>query len=320
MFQLSKSSPESITFYARSLLWAILCAVGHIVFMQHGHRSLFDLPITLAPWFFSWIATLCFSILIPRRSPFTAAGFIWIAYTGGAVLFNLETSWFVILSQALFSSVVWLVFEWQEHLHRRLRLSTETMLSARITEARIRPHFFFNVLNALSSMAAPKSKLREGLDDAAELFRYTLGRDHTMSDLESERFFCEGYLRLEKLRLEDRLHVVWDVDDDVEDENPQMPGLILQPVIENAIRHGIEHCEGALFIKIQKYRDYLEIEVSNPVPEEKSVSAGLGVAEQDLQRRLSLLYDQQAFYTRHIEGGMNTTKIRIPWNVVEKRS
>ena len=137
-------------------------------------------------------------------------------------------------------------------------------------------------------------------------------------DLPSERVLVEQYLRLEALRLEDRLDVCWDVDDDVEDYNPWMPGFILQPIVENAIRHGVELHGGQITISMRHAKSYLELVVLNDCPETlvtKKASSGLGLAEQDVLARLRLLYDEQAQYQREFLAGKCRVTIRFPWRL-----
>jgi signal transduction histidine kinase len=106
-------------------------------------------------------------------------------------------------------------------------------------QARINPHFFFNTLNTISSL------LQEDPDQAddvvqslAHLFRYTLRvADAGPVPLEDELEFVEGYLEIERARFGERLRVVWDVEDEA--RAARLPGLVLQPLVENAVGHGI---------------------------------------------------------------------------------
>lgn len=311
--------PDRITYYARALLWAIVCPVAHVVFIQSDEISLLDLPPSLPSWFFAWIATLCFTIAVPKRRPAVAVGFIWVSYVFGGLLFNLTWNLAWVLIQATFTALVWSVFEWQEHLYAELRNHIDSMLTAKITESRIRPHFLFNLLNSLSALAPNGSSLRQGIDDASELFRYTLSRNSALTTIEEEIFLTEGYLRLESLRLGDRLNVHWIIDDIVDEINPCIPGLILQPIVENAIRHGIEHTDGEIKIHIYKSYSHLVVEVSNPYVE-NTKSTGLGIAEKDIRQRLLLLYDRQASYTRNTSKNIVITKVLVPWLTMNESS
>ena len=186
-------------------------------------------------------------------------------------------------------------------------------------EARIRPHFVFNVLNGLRALSDSNSVVARALEDSADLLRAALVRTGTFVGYCDERALVEQYLRLESLRLEDRLDVQWIVDDDVEDDNPWMPGFIIQPIVENAIRHGVELYGGSITIDLRKDQSYLMLTVSNYCPavpvQKKSPACGLGLAEQDILARLELIYDEHAQYKREFIDDTCRVTIRFPWKL-----
>jgi two-component system sensor histidine kinase AlgZ len=171
--------------------------------------------------------------------------------------------------------------------------------------ARIRPHFLFNSLNAvLSLMRAEPRRAETALEELAELYR-ALMRDHRdLLPLADEIALCRQYLDLEKLRLGERLHVEWEIADVPDDL--KVPPLMLQPLLENAVYHGIEPSgeAGTLRIRFVRSGDELHIDVSNPCHSEMRRGAALGrmaerqsgshMALANIRERLMLHYDLEA--------------------------
>jgi two-component system sensor histidine kinase AlgZ len=161
--------------------------------------------------------------------------------------------------------------------------------------ARIRPHFLFNSLNAvLSLIRSEPRRAEEALEELAELFR-ALMRDHReFLPLADEIALCRQYLGLEKLRLGDRLNVVWEVDavpDDVE-----VPPLLLQPLLENAVFHGIEPSgePGTIRIGFTRKGNELRIWLVNPCAGSSEAVKGNNMALANIRERLALYYDLEA--------------------------
>ena len=161
--------------------------------------------------------------------------------------------------------------------------------------ARIRPHFLFNSLNAVLSLIRSDPKRAEAaLEELAELFR-ALMRDHRdLLPLADEIALCRQYLGLEKLRLGERLNVEWDIADVPVDL--LVPPLILQPLLENAVCHGIEPSAdpGTLRIRFSRSDDDLVIELTNPCHAGPSATGGNRMALVNIRERLALYYDLEA--------------------------
>jgi signal transduction histidine kinase len=117
-------------------------------------------------------------------------------------------------------------------------------------QARINPHFFFNTLNTISALLAEDpAKADEVVQTLADLFRYTFKAAHADAvPLSEELEFVEGYLAVEKARFGDRLRVAWAVDPEA--RAARVPGLILQPLVENAVGHGIAPAPGGGTVRI----------------------------------------------------------------------
>jgi two-component system sensor histidine kinase AlgZ len=132
-------------------------------------------------------------------------------------------------------------------------------------QARIRPHFLFNSINAVLSLIRSQPKRAESaLEDMADLFRDLMSENRDLVPLAQEIALCHQYLDLEKLRLEDRLIITWQIDSMPSDA--MIPPLIMQPLLENAVYHGIEPLPegGEIKVRIYTKSNELHISVSNP--------------------------------------------------------
>ena len=179
----------------------------------------------------------------------------------------------------------------------RARAFSPALAEARVQAltARIRPHFLFNSLNAVLSLIRSEPRRAEtALEELADLFR-ALMRDHRdLLPLANEIALCRQYLDLEKLRLGDRLNVVWDIDDVPDDL--LVPPLMLQPLLENAVYHGIEPSgeDGTVRIRFSRMGDELHIDLANPCAGKESVQGGNHMALANIRERLALYYDLEA--------------------------
>jgi two-component system sensor histidine kinase AlgZ len=189
---------------------------------------------------------------------------------------------------------------------------TEARLQA--LQARIRPHFFFNSLNAvLSLMRAEPRRAETALEDLSELFRVLMADNRKLIPLEQELELCRQYLGIESLRLGDRLNVVWRVDDIPGDV--MVPPLILQPLLENAVYHGIEPSSepGTISIDIHRKSENLEILLTNPLSEQARQQTGNKMALANITERLQLHFDAEARLSTRAEGGNFEVRINLPY-------
>ncbi|HSG92568.1 MAG TPA: histidine kinase, partial [Methylotenera sp.] len=146
------------------------------------------------------------------------------------------------------------------YFNLRYRAHSPAVTEARLQalQARIRPHFLFNSINAVLSLIRSQPKQAEAaLEDMADLFRVLMADNRELVPLAQEIALCRQYLALEKLRLNERLHIQWQIDNMPPDA--LIPPLILQPLIENAVYHGIEPLANGGTITIQIYTKLNEI-------------------------------------------------------------
>lgn len=161
--------------------------------------------------------------------------------------------------------------------------------------ARIRPHFLFNSLNAVLSLIRTEPRRAEtALEELAELFR-ALMRDHRdLVPLADEIALCRQYLDLEKLRLGERLRIEWEIVDVPTDL--KVPPLMMQPLLENAVYHGIEPAEddGTVRIRFARSGHELHIDLANPCYRGAEHQNGNRMALANIRERLALYYDLEA--------------------------
>jgi two-component system sensor histidine kinase AlgZ len=183
------------------------------------------------------------------------------------------------------------------YLQQQIRLREQWALQARLDslQARIRPHFLFNTLNSIASLIASRPAAAEqAVEDLAELFRASLKEADGQTSVEDEVRLTRLYLDIESLRLGDRLEVDWDIDDDVMDA--PMPSLIIQPLAENAVYHGISRLPTGGRIQIHIYRDAgkLVARLTNPLPAGEPEAGGNQMALANVEQRLQAIYGAEA--------------------------
>ncbi len=186
--------------------------------------------------------------------------------------------------------------------------------SARLAElqSRIRPHFLFNALNtALALVQVDPRQAEAVLEDLAELFRVALAESGSAVTLDEEIALARRYLAIEQLRFGDRLQVDWDLDTAA--AAAWLPPLVLQPLVENAVRHGIEPAlaGGRIIVRSRALRGMAEVWVTNTLPDEAG-RPGSGIALANVAERLRLLHDLAGSLETGTEAGLYRACIRVP--------
>ncbi|NNM66270.1 MAG: histidine kinase [Burkholderiales bacterium] len=270
-----------------------------------------------------WLSFMCLS----RRS-WRRLGTLWRLAVG--IVAGAASGW---LAQALVGSVLILgegggLPDWRSalvgaalatvflhYLGLRAQALTPATVQARLDElqARIRPHFLFNALNAASALVREQPQQAEQvLDDLAELFRATVSRPGTLSTVAEEVDLARRYLGIEAVRFGDRMQVHWAVEPGL--EGLRIPALTLQPLVENAVRHGVESCAGPCLIDVwvTPRAGMLEIGVVNDyVPREGQSGNGTRVALSNITQRLRLLYDITADLRHGRVDGLDPARYRV---------
>ncbi len=197
----------------------------------------------------------------------------------------------------------------------RAQLEASAQAQAQALQARIRPHFLFNSMNTIAGLVRSDPALAERtVLDLSDLFRAALGAGKGMSTLAEEVQLAERYLGIEQLRLGERLQVAWERAEPLPWQMP-MPRLVLQPLLENAILHGISRLPAGGLIEIVLQRlgsGELRIRIRNPAPEPDGASAGAGHAQQGILHRLQLMAGPQARMTAGWREGYYVVELRLP--------
>lgn len=201
------------------------------------------------------------------------------------------------------------------YFHLRGRAATPIMAHTRLMalQARIRPHFLFNTLNAAVGLIRGRpDQAEEALLSLADLFHAALKDPAELATLEEEIELARSYLEIEALRLGERLRVEWDV---AEEALPnRLPRLTLQPLVENAVYHGIEPRPEGGCIHIRAWTDTREvtIDIDNPLPQSPREGSGHALALGNVAERLDLAFDAEASLTGRREGELFHVRIILP--------
>ncbi|WP_229676130.1 sensor histidine kinase [Polaromonas eurypsychrophila] len=208
-----------------------------------------------------------------------------------------------LLSSVLVAGLVW-----------RAKARTPAATAARLAElqSRIRPHFLFNTLNsAIALVRAEPAKAESVLEDLSELFRHALADATESVTLGQEIELAQRYLAIEQIRFGERLQVQWNLDPEA--DLAKLPPLLLQPLVENAVRHGVEPSAVGAQVKISTVRrgSMVVIKVTNSTPAGVG-ERGHGLALANVRERLALLHDVQAQFKTVFRDGMFQVRLEIP--------
>lgn len=198
----------------------------------------------------------------------------------------------------------------------RAQLAAESRARMQALQARIRPHFLFNTLNTITSLIPEQPGAAEQATlDLADLLRTGLREQDSRISLGDELELVRRYLRLEGLRLDRRLSVDWQLEEDLP-LHIRLPALILQPLVENAVVHGIARCPGGgkLHISGRRRRSgRLAFEIENPLPPEAASSqGGAGMALDNIRQRLELAYQDRARLNTESRDGRFRVRLTLP--------
>ncbi|ROS01994.1 sensory transduction protein kinase AlgZ [Sinobacterium caligoides] len=218
---------------------------------------------------------------------------VWI---GTGFLTDVDSHWRLFQHQlvaAVMLGIAWRYF----YLQFLLQKQQQAQLLAKIEalQARIRPHFLFNSMNSIASLISiDPAAAEQAIEDLSDLFRASLNTSSVRVALQDEIALCQGYLRIEKFRMGERLQVDWQLEGDL--SSTMLPSLSLQPLIENALYHGIAPIAegGCIRIKVYYRDDCCHIEVINPVARESTSShSGNQLALENIRSRLWAIYGER---------------------------
>jgi two-component system sensor histidine kinase AlgZ len=286
---------DYLAFVSMMMQWIALLNAA-VLCMSRRFLNRLSGPITMAISFMIMMGvTLIFALVLIRLN-------LWMRLDQETSPLGQYFLLRILIMAAAIYAVVLRYFYIQQQWKLNLRAQSKAELQA--LKARIRPHFLFNSMNTIASLISfMPDKAEKAVEDLADLFRASL-KEQNIHTLENEIELTRSYLNIEKLRLGERLHIDWNIDNSLFDA--EIPALSMQPLAENAIYHGIEPIPGGGKIRISAQRDgeRLKLEVSNPASEAGSTrTSGNQMAQDNIKQRLRLAYGNDArFY-------INATKL-----------
>ena len=228
--------------------------------------------------------------------------------------FQPEMDWNSLLTNFLLASVFSGIVLRYFYLQQQLRNQQQAELTARIQalQSRIRPHFLFNSMNSIASLIDFDPKAAEKMViDLSDLFRVSLS-EPGLIPLERELELCKRFVSIEHARIGDRLTVDWDIQSQ---DSVQIPSLLLQPLVENAIYHGIQPLPegGIVSVRVYVEQGICHIRVSNPVGDKNQVtSKGNGLALENIRNRLVAHYGTKGLLDVEAEPDSYTVNLSFP--------
>ncbi|MGI9248130.1 MAG: sensor histidine kinase [Woeseiaceae bacterium] len=304
----------------------------------HDVQNQFLVELSKTSFFVLWLALLGSAVMCLLRSKLESAGKTR-AFVISFVVLELvclalsEMSWqlmrifgqsaiiddshgtFILRTFAISSIVIALAMRYlyiSSEWRRSIVLEAQSRISA--LQALIRPHFLFNSMNTIASLTrSDPVQAEQAVEDLSDLLRATMSSPKDLSSLKQELEIAAIYQRIEKLRLGDRLSVRWDID-----ELPmraRVPNLTIQPLLENAICHGIELLTDGGEVEVSGKRDgkTLQITISNPVaPGKAREKTGNKMAMSNIRQRFELAYNGRGSVDVDDSNDRYTVTLRFP--------
>jgi len=304
----------------------------------HEPQGRFLLELSKTSFFVLWLALLGTGVMCVLRSRLESAGKTR-AFVASFIVLQLmclllsEISWqlmhlfgqssiiddthltFIVRTFAISSIVIALAMRYlyiSSEWRRSIVVEAQSRISA--LQALIRPHFLFNSMNTIASLTrSDPARAEEAVEDLSDLLRATMSSAKDHSPLKQEFEIAAIYQRIEKLRLGDRLNVRWDVGD--LPMRARMPHLTIQPLLENAIYHGIELLPngGEVVVSGKRDGDSLEISMSNPIATDKQRDKiGNKMAMSNIRQRFDLAYGNRGSVAVEDSNDRYVVTLRFP--------
>lgn len=310
-FTLAAAAPEVDLLRRLALLslymqWIGLCGGAALCAL----RRLFTIARPAVVFFVCWGALILIVMLLSNIGWYlgTSPSFAVLDPMEARIPFILRHACIAAIVSLMLLRYFWTRHQWQE----QVRAEGESRYQA--LNARIRPHFFFNALNSLAALIMIRPAEAELMvEDLADVFRASLEKRGRMAPLVDEIGVCNAYLRIEKARLGEKMDVHWEVPEQL--LNWPVPMLIIQPLVENAVYHGVSRIkeQGTIRIHIYTARRVLIIEVENPLPQnDDGKGKGNQIAIDNIASRLKLIYGEGGRLELGPDKGLFRARISIP--------
>ncbi len=292
------------------ILWVALCSIA----------LLCSLRSVLARLSNNLAAVAAFCLLLLTTAAFSEAAYqISIRFGAGALQINMSHLEFFSrnLGICAIASLLTLRYFYLQH-QLKLNIEAENQFRMQALQARIRPHFLFNALNTIASLIRRQpQRAEEAVEDLSDLFRHTLNNAEAQLPLSTEIEIARRYLDMEQLRLGERLAVEWNIDAIPRDAS--LPSLTLQPLLENAICHGVEMISqgGTIAIQGQRKGNSLTITITNPLPSidenPPRKRQGMHIALDNVRQRMQAHFQEDGKFFNQQQNNSYQVELRFPY-------
>lgn len=285
-------------------------------FSQMENTSLFNVAInhlaavavTLLLWLFIGFYSLSsFSFLFDGYKEFFDHLLLWRVLMG--------ITWYMMI--VLIYYVIYYYKNFQDRLILQTALQSDIKSAElQVLKSRINPHFLFNSLNSINALTLESpEKSREMIVKLSDFLRRTIsGQQEGMGTFDEEIRNIKRYLDIEKIRFGDRLVVVTDVSKKC--ESNKIPGMIIQPLIENAVKYGVEENTGKVTVKIVAdcFQGYLKVQIENDFDPDHKTPQGTGTGLQYIRKRMQLIYNREDLMTVSNNSHIFQVTLNFPQN------
>ena len=298
------------------ILWVALCSIALLCSLRPSLAKLNN----------NQAATAAFCLLLLTTATFSEAAFqVSSHYGAGALQINMSHLEFFSRNLAIcaIASLLTLRYFYLQH-QLKLNIEAENQFRLQALQARIRPHFLFNTLNTIASLIRRQpQRAEEAVEDLSDLFRHTLNDAEARLPFTTEIEIAQRYLDMEKLRLGERLSMEWDIGAIPQDAS--LPSLTLQPLLENAICHGVEAISlgGTITIHGRRKGNSLTITITNPIPGAEEGTPrkrqGMHIALDNTRQRLQAHFQEDGKLINQQQGNSYQVELSFPYQPHSKQ-
>lgn len=311
----------SVKFMSFYLIWALF--YPFLVLLTDPYKLISSaklrhiLPLIAAGLGIAFIHRAC-SILLFNAIYFFKSGHFSGPWQEGMAI-QLTIGWFrSFIEYIIIIAIILAINYYRLYLQKQRDLDSAKLNALKM---QLQPHFLFNTLNSIASLIdIDKKSAQKMLSQLGFLLREILENDKQLFiPLSQELKYVSTYLEIEHTRFQDRMEVDIQIEKDVQES--RIPALLLQPLVENAVKHGISKCPdgGAISIAIKKHDNKVEIIVTNDFKKinGSTKDAGYGIGISNVKNRLEQIYGQDFSFDYYIKESKYSSKIIIPFNASE---
>lgn len=297
--------------FSNALLAGLCVAISNILRFYRPERLLYVYLLVICGALTGiWAAIVKFGlgILFNKHKAYTE-------FVNNSMPIRLDIA-FLVSGCAAVMSMLWYNLQEQKENEQRKSDAEKLARDAELykLQQQLQPHFLFNSLNSISALAGTQpAEARKMIHQLSDFLRGTLKKeDHQWVTLQEELQHLQLYLEIEKVRFSHRLHT--EVIADEGSARCKLPAMLLQPIVENAIKFGLYDTIEAITIRIRSVctDSYLIITVENPFDQETSSPGGTGFGLRSIQRRLYLLFARNDLLDTHSNGNIFITTVKLP--------